>query len=220
MPIRVPGDRVPLPLSDVRVLAVEQFGAGPWGDAAAGRPRRRDHQDRGPGHRAATSAATCRRSRRARTRSSSRRSTAARRASRSTSATRRRRDVLHDLVRACDAVYSNLRGDQPRKLGLTYDQLRGRQPARSCAVSLSGFGMTGPARLGGRLRLHDAGARGLAEPDRRARRAAHEERALARRPLGRIRVGDRDARRHLAGPPRRRRAATATSRCSRRRCTS
>ena len=112
------------------------------------------------------------------------------------------RDVLHDLVRVCDAVYSNLRGDQPRKLGLTYDQLRDVNPAIVCC-SLSGFGMSGPTRLGGRLRLHDAGARGLAEPHGRARRAPDEERALARRPLGRIRIRDRDARGHLAGPPRR-----------------
>jgi crotonobetainyl-CoA:carnitine CoA-transferase CaiB-like acyl-CoA transferase len=51
--------------------------------------------------------------------------------------------VLHDLVRACDAVYSNLRGDQPRKLGLTYDQLKDVNPRIVCC-SLSGFGMTGP----------------------------------------------------------------------------
>ena len=53
------------------------------------------------------------------------------------------KDVLHDLVRVCDAVYSNLRGDQPRKLGLTYDQLRHVNPAIVCC-SLSGFGMSGP----------------------------------------------------------------------------
>jgi crotonobetainyl-CoA:carnitine CoA-transferase CaiB-like acyl-CoA transferase len=53
------------------------------------------------------------------------------------------REVLQDLVRACDAVYSNLRGDQPRKLGLTYDQLKDVNPRIVCC-SLSGFGMTGP----------------------------------------------------------------------------
>jgi crotonobetainyl-CoA:carnitine CoA-transferase CaiB-like acyl-CoA transferase len=51
--------------------------------------------------------------------------------------------VLHDLVRACDGVYSNLRGDQPVKLGLTYAQLRHVNPRIVCC-SLSGFGMTGP----------------------------------------------------------------------------
>ena len=38
------------------------------------------------------------------------------------------RDVLHDLVRACDGVYSNLRGDQPTRPGLTYDSLRDVNP--------------------------------------------------------------------------------------------
>ena len=46
-------------------------------------------------------------------------------------------------MRVCDGVYSNLRGDQPRKLGLTYDQLRDVNPRIVCC-SLSGFGMTGP----------------------------------------------------------------------------
>ena len=51
--------------------------------------------------------------------------------------------VLHDLIRVSDAVYSNLRGDQPRKLGLTYDALKEVNPRIVCC-SLSGFGMTGP----------------------------------------------------------------------------
>ena len=53
------------------------------------------------------------------------------------------RRVLEDLVRESDAVYSNLRGDQPSKLRLTYDDLKGINPRIVC-VSLSGFGMTGP----------------------------------------------------------------------------
>jgi crotonobetainyl-CoA:carnitine CoA-transferase CaiB-like acyl-CoA transferase len=53
------------------------------------------------------------------------------------------RAVLHDLVRVADAVYNNLRGDQPAKLGLTYEALRDVNPAVVCC-SLSGFGMTGP----------------------------------------------------------------------------
>ncbi len=51
--------------------------------------------------------------------------------------------VFHDLVRVSNAVYSNLRGDQPPKLGLTYDQLKDVNPRVVCC-SLSGFGMTGP----------------------------------------------------------------------------
>jgi crotonobetainyl-CoA:carnitine CoA-transferase CaiB-like acyl-CoA transferase len=59
------------------------------------------------------------------------------------------RGVLEDLVRASDVVYSNLRGDQPARLGLTYGQLR-HVNERIVCCSLSGFGMTGPrAREGG-----------------------------------------------------------------------
>jgi crotonobetainyl-CoA:carnitine CoA-transferase CaiB-like acyl-CoA transferase len=51
--------------------------------------------------------------------------------------------VFHDLVRVSHAVYNNLRGDQPAKLGLTYAALSDVNPAIVCC-SLSGFGMTGP----------------------------------------------------------------------------
>jgi crotonobetainyl-CoA:carnitine CoA-transferase CaiB-like acyl-CoA transferase len=51
--------------------------------------------------------------------------------------------VLHDLVRVSHAVYNNLRGDLPAKLGLTYETLGRVNPAIVCC-SLSGFGMTGP----------------------------------------------------------------------------
>jgi crotonobetainyl-CoA:carnitine CoA-transferase CaiB-like acyl-CoA transferase len=51
--------------------------------------------------------------------------------------------VLHDLVRVSHAVYNNLRGDLPAKLGLTYDALKAVNPAVVCC-SLSGFGATGP----------------------------------------------------------------------------
>ena len=53
------------------------------------------------------------------------------------------RGVFEDMVRTADAVYSNLRGDVPAKLGITYDDLEHVNPAVVC-VSLSGFGMTGP----------------------------------------------------------------------------
>jgi crotonobetainyl-CoA:carnitine CoA-transferase CaiB-like acyl-CoA transferase len=51
--------------------------------------------------------------------------------------------VLHDLIRVSHAVYNNLRGDLPEKLGLTYVTLGGVNPAIVCC-SLSGFGRTGP----------------------------------------------------------------------------
>ncbi|MBC7630901.1 CoA transferase [Aeromicrobium sp.] len=53
------------------------------------------------------------------------------------------REVFEDLVRTSDVVYSNLRGDVPAKIGITYDQLKHVNPAIVCC-SLTGFGMTGP----------------------------------------------------------------------------
>ncbi len=53
------------------------------------------------------------------------------------------RAVFEDLVKNSDAVYSNLRGDVPAKLGIRYDDLKHINPAIVC-VSISGFGMTGP----------------------------------------------------------------------------
>lgn len=50
--------------------------------------------------------------------------------------------VFLDMVRGVDAVYSNLRGDIPAKLRLRYDDLKAVNPAIVC-VSLSGFGMSG-----------------------------------------------------------------------------
>ena len=51
--------------------------------------------------------------------------------------------VFHQLVKLSDAVFNNLRGDLPTKLGLTYDQLKHLNPA-IVTCSLSGFGRTGP----------------------------------------------------------------------------
>ena len=55
------------------------------------------------------------------------------------------RSVLLDLVARSDALYSNLRGDVPQRLRIRYDDLREINPRIVCA-SLSGFGMTGPRR--------------------------------------------------------------------------
>ncbi len=51
--------------------------------------------------------------------------------------------VFRDLVRVSDAVFNNVRGDQPGKLGLTYDALKDVNPRIVCC-SLSGFGSAGP----------------------------------------------------------------------------
>lgn len=52
------------------------------------------------------------------------------------------RSVLADLVRSADAVFDNLRGDLPQKLGLTYAQLAPCNPRIVCA-HLSAYGRTG-----------------------------------------------------------------------------
>ena len=131
-----------LPLEDVRIIAVEQYGAGPWGtlqladlgaevikieDPLAGGdvgryvPPFQEDED-------SLFFETFNRNKK------------------SMSLDLRRdgaREVLEDLVRHSDAVYSNLRGDQPAKLRLTYEDVRMVNPRIVC-VSLSGFGMTGP----------------------------------------------------------------------------
>ena len=53
------------------------------------------------------------------------------------------RAVFHDLVATADAVASNLRGDVPAKLGLTYAALEGINPKIVCA-HLSAYGRSGP----------------------------------------------------------------------------
>jgi crotonobetainyl-CoA:carnitine CoA-transferase CaiB-like acyl-CoA transferase len=60
----------------------------------------------------------------------------------------RSREVLGALARRCDVVFSNLRGDLPVKLGLDYEALAEFNVAIVCC-SLSGFGNDGPrAALG------------------------------------------------------------------------
>jgi crotonobetainyl-CoA:carnitine CoA-transferase CaiB-like acyl-CoA transferase len=53
------------------------------------------------------------------------------------------KEVLHDLVKSADALASNLRGDVPEKLGLTYTQLKAHNEKIVCA-HLSAYGRTGP----------------------------------------------------------------------------
>jgi crotonobetainyl-CoA:carnitine CoA-transferase CaiB-like acyl-CoA transferase len=53
------------------------------------------------------------------------------------------REVFEDLVRVSDVVYSNLRGDVPARIGITYESLAPLNPQIVCCA-LTGFGMTGP----------------------------------------------------------------------------
>jgi crotonobetainyl-CoA:carnitine CoA-transferase CaiB-like acyl-CoA transferase len=131
-----------LPLHDVRVVAVEQFGAGPWGtlqlaDLGAEVIKVEDPAGRGDVGRYVPPFQEGEDSLFFETFN---------RGKKSVSLDLRHPDgraVMHDLVRVSDAVYSNLRGDQPEKLGLTFGQLRDVNPRIVCC-SLSGFGMTGP----------------------------------------------------------------------------
>ena len=52
-------------------------------------------------------------------------------------------EVLRDLVRSADGLLDNLRGDRPAKLGRTYEALKGVNPAIVC-VHLSAYGREGP----------------------------------------------------------------------------
>jgi crotonobetainyl-CoA:carnitine CoA-transferase CaiB-like acyl-CoA transferase len=132
----------PRPLEDVRVLAIEQFGAGPWatlqladlgaevikiedpahgGDVARYVPPYQEEEDSlffETFNRGKKSVALDLR-------------------------TPSGRRVFEDLVQRVDAVYCNLRGDQPAKLRLTYKDLAPHNPQIVCC-SLSGFGVTGP----------------------------------------------------------------------------
>ena len=131
-----------LPLADVRVLAIEQYGAGPWGtlqlaDLGADVIKIEDPASAGdvgryvPPYQEGEDSLffeTFNRNKR------------------SISLDLRHPDarpVLEDLVRAVDAVYSNLRGDYPKRLRITYEDLKDVNPRIVCC-SLSGFGMTGP----------------------------------------------------------------------------
>lgn len=132
------------PLADVRVVAVEQFGAGPFGslhlaDLGAEVIKIEDPRTGGdigryvpPFHEGEDSLffETFNRNKKSLSLDLS---------------TEAGREVFRDLVRVSDAVYSNLRGDTPERLGLRYDQLRDANPRVVC-VSLSGFGTDGPRR--------------------------------------------------------------------------
>ncbi len=60
-------------------------------------------------------------------------------------ATEAGQEVFHDLVKTADAVASNSRGDVAEKLGLTYDRLKDVNPKIVCA-HLSAYGRTGSRR--------------------------------------------------------------------------
>jgi crotonobetainyl-CoA:carnitine CoA-transferase CaiB-like acyl-CoA transferase len=130
------------PLGDIRVIAVEQYGAGPWGtlqlaDLGADVIKIEDPAVGGDVGRYVPPYQTD---------ESSLFFETFNRNKRSVSLDLRHpvaRRVFEDIVAECDAVFSNLRGDQPARLGLRYADLAHVKPSIVCC-SLSGFGMTGP----------------------------------------------------------------------------
>jgi crotonobetainyl-CoA:carnitine CoA-transferase CaiB-like acyl-CoA transferase len=132
-----------LPLENVRVLAVEQYGAGPFGTSFLAdqgaevikieNPRDGGDmaRDVGPyfvGERDSLFFHSFNRNKKSVTLDLSRPEGKA---------------LFHRLVASADGVTSNLRGDVPDKLGLTHDALSEYNPRIVCA-HLSAYGRTGP----------------------------------------------------------------------------
>lgn len=131
-----------LPLADVRIIAVEQYGAGPWAtlqlaDLGAEVIKIEDPESGGDVGRYVPPYQSGEDSLFFETFNRNKKSVSLNLRS------PRGRKVFEALVANADAVYSNLRGDQPRKLRLTYEDLRLVNPRIVCC-SLSGFGMSGP----------------------------------------------------------------------------
>jgi crotonobetainyl-CoA:carnitine CoA-transferase CaiB-like acyl-CoA transferase len=130
------------PLADVTIVAIEQYGAGPWGsvhlaDLGADVIKLEDPCSRGDVGRYVPPFQEGEDSLFFETFCHNKRSV-------SLDLTHpEARPVFEDLVRAADAVYSNLRGNGPEKLRIRYADLESVNPAVVCC-SLSGFGMTGP----------------------------------------------------------------------------
>jgi crotonobetainyl-CoA:carnitine CoA-transferase CaiB-like acyl-CoA transferase len=133
---------MPLPLSGITILSLEQFGAGPFGtvhlaDLGARVIKIEDPSSGGDVGRYVPPYSQG---------EDSLFFEAFNRNKESISldlSTNEGRETFEKLVAQSDAVYSNLRGDVPAKLRITYDDLKHINPAIVCC-SLSGFGMSGP----------------------------------------------------------------------------
>jgi crotonobetainyl-CoA:carnitine CoA-transferase CaiB-like acyl-CoA transferase len=132
------------PLEDVRIVALEQYGAGPFGsvhlaDLGAEVIKIEDPNTAGDVGRYVPPFAEGEDSLFFETFNRNKRSLSL------DVTTDAGREVLEDLVRVSDAVWSNLRGDVPERLRLTYRDLGSVNPRIVCC-SLSAFGMTGPRK--------------------------------------------------------------------------
>ena len=132
------------PLAGVTILAVEQFGAGPFGtlllaDLGATVIKIEDPGAGGDVGRGVPPGASS---------GSSLYFEAFNRGKQSVAldlSTPAGQEALHALVAKADAIFNNLRGDLPGRLGLTYAALSAYNPAIVC-VSLSAYGRTGARR--------------------------------------------------------------------------
>jgi crotonobetainyl-CoA:carnitine CoA-transferase CaiB-like acyl-CoA transferase len=132
------------PLEDVRIVAVEQYGAGPFGtvhlaDLGAEVIKIEDPRTGGDVGRYVPPYQEDEDSLFFQTFNRNKRSISVDLSSESG------RKVFEDLVKVSDAVYSNLRGDLPERMQLRYEDLKHLNPAIVCC-SLSGYGMSGPRR--------------------------------------------------------------------------
>ena len=133
---------MPKPLEDVRIIALEQYGAGPFGsvhlaDLGAEIIKIEDPRTGGDVGRYVPPFAEGEDSLFFETFNRNKRSLSL------DVSTESGRAVLEDLVRNADVMYSNMRGDVPARLKITYDDLKDINPAIVCC-SLSAFGMDGP----------------------------------------------------------------------------
>lgn len=135
------------PLAGVRVLAVEQYGAGPFGSLQLAQlgadivkiENLREGGDTGRQVRQTREAAIPGESLFFQTFNLGKRSIALDLKS------PEGRKILRDLARTADAVYNNLRGDTQYRLGLTYPRLRDVNPRIVC-VHLTAYGRRGSRR--------------------------------------------------------------------------
>lgn len=141
--------RAHLPLMDVRVLAVEQYGAGPWGtsqltELGADVIKIEDPRVGGDVGRYVPPFAAGEDSLFFETFNGGKRSIALDLKNDAGV------EVFHRLVQHADVVFSNLRGDQPARLGLRFADLGPVNPTIVCC-SLSGYGQDGPRATSGAL---------------------------------------------------------------------
>jgi crotonobetainyl-CoA:carnitine CoA-transferase CaiB-like acyl-CoA transferase len=132
------------PLEDLRIIAVEQYGAGPFGsvhlaDLGAQVIKIEDPRVGGDVGRYVPPYAEGEDSLFFETFNRNKRSLSL------DLTTEAGRAVFERLVTVSDVVYSNLRGDVPEKMRIRYADLKHLNPRIVC-VSLTGFGMSGPRR--------------------------------------------------------------------------